>query len=119
MRSENPRFALGYHGNRPASRVSDVLAKVLSVVAGAAVLVGAIAVSVVLFVIAVSAVLVFGAIVWWKTRPLRKQIRETMHESARQRDLFDEAFGEGDIIEGEVVRDVPERRESHGSRIWD
>lgn len=52
------------------------LAKVLAVVIGAALLVVGFAVSLVLLVVVLGAGVVIGGLVLWKTRDLRKQIRE-------------------------------------------
>jgi hypothetical protein len=91
---ERPR--LGYRDGRFGVRAPSLLTKVLAVVGGALVLVGAIAVSLVLFAIVLTGVVVFGTYLWWKTRDLRKQLRARADEAS--------------IIEGEVIRD-PSRDE--------
>jgi ABC-type nickel/cobalt efflux system permease component RcnA len=83
---------LGYHGRGVGSRAQGVIAKTLAVVAAGLLIASAIAVSLVLFVIALSGLLVFGLYLWWKTRELRKQMRSRP--------------GQGDVIEGEVIREV-------------
>jgi predicted membrane protein len=74
-----------------------VLKSVLTVAAGALVLIGAVAISFVVFVVVLAALLVFGVYVWWKTRHLRRQIEEQLN--AQQSDS-----PRGETIEGEVLR---------------
>ena len=70
--------------------------RILAVAAGALVLVGAVAISFVVFVIALAAILVIGLYIWWKTRHFRRQLREQLN--AQRPDT-----PRGDIIEGEVI----------------
>ncbi len=62
-----------------------------------------------IFVISVLLVLgtVFGSWWWWRTRDLRRALREQRaHQASWPRDLREDAsIIEGEIIEGEVVRD--------------
>jgi predicted membrane protein len=79
-------------------RTQSILTRVLAVIVGGALLVGAVAISFVLFAVALAGILVFGVYVWWKTRDLRRQIKQSL--STR-----------GNVIEGEVIRDVtPDRK---------
>jgi hypothetical protein len=80
---EPPR--LGFGGNR----LPSLLAKVLAVVASIVVLVGAVAVSFVLFAVALTVIVAFGVYVWWKTRHLRRELRTRAPPG-------------GDVIEGQV-----------------
>jgi hypothetical protein len=97
---------LGYRGGRTSSGAPSWLTKILAVTVSAALLVGAIAISLVVFVIALSAVLIFGLYVWWKTRGLRAQIRAQREEALRQASgRYEGKPPEGDIIEGEVIRE--------------
>jgi Flp pilus assembly protein TadB len=59
---------------RPGS--PSLVAKVLAVMIGAALLVVGFAVSLVMLAVILAAGIVIGGFVWWKTRDLRKQIRE-------------------------------------------
>lgn len=68
------------------------LARILTVVASVAALALAFVFSIVIFVSAAAVALLAGGYIWWKTRALRRQMRE------RPRG--------GHIIEGEVIRDV-------------
>jgi hypothetical protein len=80
---ESPRLE---HDGR---RAPGLLTKILAVAAGAVVLIGAVAISFVLFAIALAVLVAFGIYVWWKTRDLRRRLRT-------------EPPGEGTVIEGEV-----------------
>lgn len=97
---------LGYRGHL-TSRPKGLFAKTLSVVLGSAVLVSAFVVSIAFFAVGLAVLLAFGGYLWWKTRHLRRQLREQMqngpgmqafemHE-ARRSDT------PGDVIEGEVI----------------
>jgi hypothetical protein len=60
------------------------------------VLVGAVAISFVVFVVVLSALLVIGVYLWWKTRHLRRQLGEQLNaQRARP--------PRGETIEGEVI----------------
>ena len=67
--------------------------KIVAGIAGAGLFVLALMFSVVLFAVVVTVGLVVWGYVWWKTRKLRKQMRE--HPRA----------AEGMILEGEIVRE--------------
>jgi hypothetical protein len=80
------------HRGGVRSRAQSLAGKTLALVGAGIVLVSAIAVSLLLFAVAMTAVVVIGGYVWWKSRHFRKQLRT-------QR-------GSGDVIEGVVVREV-------------
>jgi Flp pilus assembly protein TadB len=67
----------------------SLLTRILAVAAGAVVLIGAVAISFVLFTIALAVLVAFGVYVWWKTRHLRRQLKTELPQ-------------EGTVIEGEV-----------------
>ncbi len=74
--------------------VESFIRKALGVVLGAVLLTAALLFSVVVFaVLAVGGLLVLGYL-WWKTRDLRRQMRQQMREQPP----------DGSIIEGEVIR---------------
>lgn len=76
----------------------SLLGKVLTLVLGAAFLVLAFMFSLVaLAVVAVGGTMLWGWL-WWKTRAIRKQMREQSPQTAT----------EGYIIEGEVIRETDE-----------
>lgn len=87
---------LDHRGGR--SGPPSLLTKVLAVIVGAALLIGAVAISFVLFAVALTGILIFGVYVWWKTRDLRRELKLR----AQGGEVI-----EGEVIEGEVVRDVP------------
>ena len=59
-------------------------------------LIGAVAISFVVFVIVLTVLLVIGLYVWWKTRHFRRQLAEQLN--AQRSDA-----PRGDTIEGEVI----------------
>jgi hypothetical protein len=104
MHDDERQPTLDYRGAR-APRSTGLLAKTLSVVLGGVVLVGGFIVSIAFFTIALAFVLAVGAYFWWKTRDLRRQMREQiqsgvgMHEARRANDTHNG----GDVIEGVVI----------------
>jgi UPF0716 family protein affecting phage T7 exclusion len=74
-----------------------LLTRVLAVVAGTLVLIGAVAISFVVFVIVLAALLVIGLYVWWKSRHFRRQLKEQLR--AQRSDA-----PRGETIEGEFIR---------------
>ncbi|RKT13514.1 hypothetical protein B0G69_6679 [Paraburkholderia sp. RAU2J] len=82
----------------------SLLAKVLAVVIGAALLVVGFAVSLMMLALVLGAGIVIGGIVWWKTRDLRKRLREQamraqqMHEQ-QVRERAGQRMDIGDVIE--------------------
>jgi uncharacterized protein HemX len=73
-------------------------------VIGAALLVVGFAVSLVMLAVVLGAVIVIGGFLWWKTRDLRKQLREQamraqqMHEQ-QVRERAGQRMDTGDVIE--------------------
>lgn len=68
-------------------------------------LVGAVAISIVVFAFALVAVVLFGLYIGWKNRDVIRQMRAARR---RAQSAFDERppspFDNGNVIEGEVVR---------------
>lgn len=89
MHFDQERSQLGHRGNI-GSRAQGIVVRVLTAVAAAVALVGAIAMSIVGFAVVLTALCVFGLYFWWKLRQLRRQ--------APSRPAQD------DVIEGVVVR---------------
>jgi uncharacterized membrane protein YdfJ with MMPL/SSD domain len=87
MQFDRDRPRLGYHGS-----TQGFVVKALTVVGTGVVLAGAIALSIVLFTVALAAMLIFGSYFWWKLRQLRRQPPSR--------------FAQGDVIEGVVVREI-------------
>ncbi len=71
--------------------MKNFFARIIAIAAGAALFVGAFLVSVVFFAVAFAIALVFVGFFLWKTRHLRRQMRQR--------------FDQGDVIEGTVIRD--------------
>jgi membrane protein implicated in regulation of membrane protease activity len=72
-------------------RVPGLLGRLIAFAVGAALLIVAFMVSMVVFAIALAGALVIGGYLWWKTRELRRRMRERPPG--------------GHVIEGEVIRD--------------
>ena len=72
-------------------RVPGVLGKFIAFTVGALLLIAAFMVSLVVFTIALAGALGIGGYVWWKTRELRRRMRERPPG--------------GHVIEGEVISD--------------
>ena len=91
MPTNDDRFRLS--GNDPRFRAprSGFLGKILTTVASAVVLVVAFMLSLFIFAVLAAIGLAFGGYLWWKTRKLRRQMRERPPG--------------GRVIDGEVVRD--------------
>ncbi|MBI3527479.1 MAG: hypothetical protein HY067_05860 [Betaproteobacteria bacterium] len=84
-------------GNDPRFRapVSGFLGKILTTAASAAVLVMAFMLSLLVFAVVAAIGLILGGYLWWKTRALRRRMRERPPG--------------GRVIDGEVIRDVEPR----------
>jgi hypothetical protein len=93
---------LEYRNGRAGRRPPGLLTKILAVAGSLVVLAGAIAISLVVFAVALAGVVLFGLYVWWKTRDLRKQLRAQRYGGG----VVDD-----NVIEGEVIRkDEPSRK---------
>jgi hypothetical protein len=77
---------------RSGTPISGVLGKVLTFTAAAGLLIVAFIFSLVVAAVVVTGGLLIWGYVWWKTRELRKQMREPPPG--------------GRVIEGEVIRDI-------------
>lgn len=101
---------------QPPGQPGGLLAQVLTAIVGIGALILGLMFSAVFIVVLVVAGLILWAFFWWKTRAVRKQIREQMAQQGRDfggaaRDSSDPApAADGDIIEGEAVRVVDEHR---------
>ena len=88
----------------------SLLGKVMGIAASAVLLVTALMFSVVIFAFALAAGLLVWGWVWWKTREVRRQMREQMEAQRMEQPYGGEAQPNdaapgGRIIEGEVIRD--------------
>ena len=93
MNPDPSRPTLGHDRTHSGARARKLFARVLTITAGVAVLIGAVAVSIVVFAIALTGLLIFGLYFWWRTRHVRRQL-----QAMRARPAND------DVIEGEVIR---------------
>jgi Flp pilus assembly protein TadB len=96
-------------GNNAAPATRGPLATLLAIISGTALIALGFTFSlVILAVVTVIGLFGFGYI-WWKTRALRKQIREQMENLGQQRPAAATVdVVTGDIIEGEVIREERE-----------
>ena len=103
-----PGNQLGYNTPRPTR---SLLGSVLAMVMGAVLLVLGFMFSL-LFLAAAAVVGVLGlGYLWWKSRALRKQVREQMDDTAQYGSVTPTADGkapEGEIIEGVIIREERE-----------
>jgi hypothetical protein len=85
---------LRFGGNGPRLRApsSSLLGRILAGIVSAAALIVVFMLSIVVFAAVAAVAVVAGTYVWWKTRALRRQLRERPPG--------------GHIIEGEVIRDT-------------
>ena len=92
----------------PSGRPSrSLLERIVGVLLGLVALGATLFFSAVVFIILAIAGLAVWGYFWWKTRALRKQIREQMQaQSVEPPDL--EPMEKGEVIEGEVIRVVDE-----------
>jgi uncharacterized protein HemX len=84
----------------------SLFAKALAVMIGAGLLVVGFAVSLVVLAVVLGAGIVIGGFVWWKTRDLRKQVRE---QAVRAQQVHDQQVrGRADqrMDIGDVIEDV-------------
>ena len=69
--------------------VRNLVARIITIITGAVLFAGAFVVSVVFFAVILAVAVVLGGYFLWKTRHLRKQMRQQ--------------YGERDVIEGTVI----------------
>ncbi len=91
MLTSNNQFRISRNGPRLRTPASGLLGKILTAVASAAVLVVAFMLSLLIFATVAAIALVVGGYLWWRTRELRRRMREQPPG--------------GRVIEGEVIRD--------------
>ena len=96
MRMEEERLRLaGGDGSRRVN-APGLLSKVVTIAVGAVLLVAVFTFSLLVFAIVVAGGLLVLGYLWWKTRDLRKQIRQQMRERRPSER----------VIEGEVIREA-------------
>ena len=100
MNLDEPRARIGHEAGA-LSRAKQLALKALLVVGGAVTLVSAFVVSLVFMAVGLAVVLTIGGYLWWKTRELRRQMRERMQVPQQP---------PGRVIEGEIISQERSRR---------
>ncbi len=95
MLTNDQQFRLNGNGPRLRAPAPGLLGRILATLVSATALVVAFMFSLVIFAVVAAIALFAGGYLWWKTRALRRQLREQPPG--------------GRIIEGEVVRDSESR----------
>jgi predicted lipid-binding transport protein (Tim44 family) len=101
LQNRRPRTRISYRAMSAPSPAGGWLGKVLTAVLAGAALVAGVMFSIFFLAILVGVGLVAGGYLWWKTRALRRQLREQF--AAMQARAAD-AKVQGDVIEGEFSR---------------
>lgn len=78
--------------------------KVIALIVTAALLVLGLMFSVVIITVIVAIGLMAGVYLWWKTRAVRRHLREQMSQQAMEGRVSEADVYQGEIIEGEVIR---------------
>jgi uncharacterized protein HemX len=110
----DPRFeALFNNLNRNPTKPAGLLQKIGAIAATVIIFGLALTFSVLFFAVVVAVGLVIGGFLWWKTRDMRKMMRDAQAQAQAQARAGESpqrgsARAEGIVIEGEVVREVKE-----------
>lgn len=114
----DPRFeALFNNLNRNPAKPAGLLQKIGAIAATVIIFGLALTFSVLFFAVVVAVGVVIGGFLWWKTRDMRKMMREAQAQAQAQAQARagesprrGSTRAEGIVIEGEVVREVKEDR---------
>jgi Flp pilus assembly protein TadB len=98
-----PRIRIRYSGPRSSVPATGWLGKAVAAAVTAVAVVVALVFSVVLLAALLAVGLIAGGYIWWRTRALRRQLREQM-AAAQARAAAAQPQPQGDIIEGEFTR---------------
>lgn len=97
---------IDYASNRPPSLLRKTVATVMTIaLAGVALMFSAVLLTVIPLMLVIG-----GSIFWWKTRELRKQMKQHLQNypppngATRQSNIFADAKLKGQVIEGEAIR---------------
>ena len=101
MRVDESHLRLGGSGH-VASRAKNFVGKAAAVLVGGVLLASAFVLSLAFFAVALAVALVAIGYVWWKTRGLRKQMREHIQSQTRANPQHSSAASR-DVIEGVVI----------------
>jgi uncharacterized protein HemX len=106
MQFEKQQEKLRQSGATMRAAPPSLLTKMLAAVVGAALLVVGFAVSLVMLAVVLGACIVIGGFAWWKTRDLRKQLREQAirAQQTHEQQVRERAGQRMDI--GDVIEDV-------------
>ena len=99
------RARLGFGSG--VTRAKNFMAKSAAIVMGGVLLASAFLISLAFFIVALAVVLVLGGYLWWKTRELRRQVREQLREQNITRHAHNTP--PGDVIDGVVISKSEER----------
>jgi predicted lipid-binding transport protein (Tim44 family) len=107
---------IAYTSTRPPSLLRKIAATVMTIaLAGLALMFSAVILTALLIMLVIG-----GSIFWWKTRELRKQMKQHKQNfpppsgASKHSDIFADAELKGQVIEGEAVRvDEPVIRVKH------
>ena len=108
MQTDGERPQLTFRGRRAGGRGPGLLARVLAIAGGLLVLAGAVAISIVVFAVALVVVVLFGLYFWWKKRDVIKRMREQMRSPPPSPSPYDN----GNVIDGEVISKKESSRDS-------
>lgn len=95
MALDEERARLEARGGGSRVQAPGWLGRLISFAAGAVLLMVAFMASLLVFALVLAAALVIGGYLWWKTRELRRQVREMQPPP-----------GGGRVIEGDAIRDA-------------
>lgn len=97
---------IAYTSTRPPSLLRKIVATVMTIaLAGVALMFSAVLLTALLIMLVIG-----GSIFWWKTRELRKQMKQHMQNfqppsgATKRSDIFADSELKGQVIEGEAVR---------------
>jgi len=110
----NDRIETGPGPGARAASPPGVLARVLGLAVGAVVLVASLIFSVVVFAILLGVAVLGGAYLWWRTRELRRQIREQMQAQDAGRGAMPGGASDAgrppatddNVLEGDFIREA-------------
>lgn len=106
----NPEFSANFRKiELDPGKPPSLMQKIVGAVVTVAIFGVALMFSVAFFAVILTVGAVVGGYFWWKTRAIRKQMREDIARmrEAQARQNSGDAKREGLVIEGEVIREVP------------
>jgi len=105
-------------GSGQRSRPPGLLSRIVGIAVGTVVIAASLLVSVAVFAVLLVVGLVVGGYLWWRTRDLRRQVREQMQAAAEGRAPpgpggwpgrpGTPGASDGRVIEGDFIREVDE-----------